>query len=317
MKSMTVKTISIIVACYNESGNLERMHQRVAAVFEKLSYEYELIFVDNASTDHSCEIYQKLVNANKQVKVILMSRNFGNSQPSFFAGLCNATGDAVVLLDGDLQDPPELITQFIECWEAGNPVVYGVRIKRSENIVRRIGYWGFYKIFKWLSYLDIPLQAGDFGLLDRKVVDIIKALPEKDLYLRGLRAWAGFKQVGVPYTRQERAEGKTSNSFFANFYWAKKAIVNFSTKPLEYISRVAVGAVAFTIVMMMVYLYLAFNGDSPRGFLTLFMVLCIFSTLQLLTLSILAEYLLRIFQEVKARPPYVIDKILSQTDEEK
>jgi dolichol-phosphate mannosyltransferase len=143
-------------------------------------------------------------------------------------------------------------------------------------------------------------------------VNVIKQLPEKDVYLRGLRTWVGFKQIGVPYVRDERHQGNTSNSFFANFYWAKKAIVNFSFKPLEYISALAAGAVGITMIASLFYLYLSFQTGAPRGFLTLLMALFSFGTIQLLSLSIIAEYLIRIFQEVKARPPYVIDTILSQ-----
>ena len=239
-----------------------------------------------------------------------MSRNFGSSQPSFFAGIRYATGDAVVLIDGDLQDPPELITEFLKKYEEGFDVVYGVRIKRRGSIFRRIGYTCFYRVFRWLSYLSMPVDAGDFGLMSRKVVDVIKKLDEKDLYIRGLRAWAGFKQIGVDYTREERNAGKTSNSFLANFTWAKKAITNFSYKPLEFISKLAIGAVFMTFIAALVYVYLYFKTDAPRGFSTLLMVMFIFGSIQLLALSIIAEYLIRIFQEVKNRPPYIISEIL-------
>lgn len=309
-----MKKISIIAACYNESGNIEKMYQRVKAVFSKLDYGFELIYVDNASTDNSKEIYEKIVQVDERVKVLLMSRNFGSSQPSFFAGIKQSSGDAVVLIDGDLQDPPELIPEFLKKYEKGYDVVYGVRIKRMGGILRRIGFKCFYRIFRWLSYIDMPLDAGDFGLMSRRVVDVIKILNEKDLYLRGLRAWAGFKQIGVDYTRQDRDLGKTSNSFLANFTWAKKAITNFSYKPLEFISKLAISAVFMTFVAMLVYLYLYFKTDAPRGFSTLLMVMFIFGTIQLLALSIIAEYLIRIFQEVKNRPPYIISEILEKMD---
>jgi len=313
-----VKKISIVAACYNESKNILEMYNRVTQTMAKSpKYTYELLFVDNASTDNSREIFEKLVERDDHVKVICIARNTGSSQPSFWAGIHNATGDGIVPIDGDLQDPPEIITDFIKKWEEGYDVIYGIRTKRKGSILRRIGYACFYRVFKWLSYLDIPLDAGDFSLIDRKVINVIKQLPEKDLYLRGLRSWAGFKQIGVPYTREDRSAGRSSNSFFANFYWAKKAIINFSYKPLEYISRLAALAVIATFFAAIFYLYLHFTHGAPRGFSTLLMVMFIFGTIQLLALSIIGEYLIRIFQEVKARPPYVIGEILERRNKEK
>jgi dolichol-phosphate mannosyltransferase len=308
-----MKKVSIVVACYNEFSNLTELYKRIKDTFACINdCDFELIFVDNASTDNSLALYEKLVALDTRVKALIMSRNFGSSQPSFFAGIKYATGDAVVMLDGDLQDPPEFIVKFIEKWNDGYDVVYGVRKKRKGSVVRRIGYKCFYRIFKMLSYLDIPLDAGDFSLLDKKVIESIKNLNEKDLYIRGLRSWAGFKQVGVEYVRLERFAGKTSNSFLANFFWAKKAIVNFSYKPLEFISRIAFMAFIFTFLAAFFYLYLYFKTSAPRGFYTLLMVMFIFGTVQLLALSIIGEYLIRIFQEVKNRPPYVISRIVEQ-----
>lgn len=309
---MPHEIITIVAACYNESGNLVRLYDRISAVFEKIDYDFELLYVDNVSTDNSLEIYHELVARDPRVKVIIMSRNFGDSQPSFLAGLHHARGDALVLMDGDIQDPPEIIPQFIEAWKAGNDVVYGIRERRKGGIIRRIFYYFFYRVFKWLSYLNIPLDAGDFGIINRRVIDTIKKLPEKDVYLRGLRTWVGFKQVGVPYVRDDRHYGVTSISFLSNFFWAKRAIVNFSYKPLEYISALASMAVLATLIASVYYLYVAIFTDTPRGFPTLLMALFFFSTIQMLSLSIIAEYLIRIFHEVKGRPSYLIDKILSQ-----
>lgn len=307
-----MKKISIVSACYKEALNIPEFYARIIAVLnQNPAYNYEIIFVDNASPDNSHEVLDALIRNDHHVKAIIMARNFGSSQPSFWAGMRNATGDCTIILDGDLQDPPELITSFIKKWEDGFDVVYGIRTKRKGGMLRRIGYKSFYRLFKWLSYLEIPLDAGDFSLIDKKVADIIIKLPEKDLYIRGLRTWAGFKQIGIEYTRDERAAGKTSNSFLANFFWAKKAIVNFSFKPLEFISRMAAIACIFTIIAAGVYLYLHFKNGAPKGFSTLLMVMLILGTIQLLALSIIGEYLIRIFQEVKNRPPYVIGEILT------
>jgi dolichol-phosphate mannosyltransferase len=308
-----MKKISFVIACYNEAKNIRLMYERITAVMQQLpNYAHEIIFVDNASTDSSMMIFHELVQGDAVVHVICMARNFGSSQPSFWAGINYATGDCIIPLDGDLQDPPEVVLKFVQKWEEGFEVVYGIREKRKGGIIRRIGYACFYRVFKWLSYIDIPLDAGDFSLIDRKVIEVIKYLPEKDLYIRGLRAWAGFKQIGVSYARNERYAGKTSNSFLANFAWAKKAIVNFSYKPLEFISRLAFMAVVITMFAACFYLYLYFIKGAPQGFPTLLMVMFIFGTIQLLALSVIGEYLLRIFQEVKGRPPYVVREILEQ-----
>ncbi len=276
------------------------------------TYAYELIFIDNASTDNSRLMLQLLAAQDHHVKALCMSRNFGTNQTSLLAGMHYAQGDCVVSIDGDLQDPPHLIAAFVKKWEEGFDVVYGVRTRRKGSIARRIGYVCFYRIFKMLSYLDIPLNAGDTCLMDNKIVRIIKNLPEKDLYIRGLRTWAGFKQTGVEYVREDRAAGISSLSFLANFYWAKKAIINFSYKPLELISRLAVIACLGTCIAAGTYLYWHFKYGAPRGFSTLLMTMFIFGTIQLLALSVIGEYLIRIFQEVKARPPYIVSEVFDQ-----
>jgi dolichol-phosphate mannosyltransferase len=315
---MKKKKISIISACYNEEGNIENLVHRVSTVMQALpEYDYEHIFVDNSSTDNSREIFNKLIEQNKHITVLFMARNFGSNQPSIIAGIHQATGDCVIIIDGDIQDPPELISEFIKKWKEGYDVVYGIRKKRRGSIIRRIFYALFYRIFKFLSYIDIPLDAGDFSLMDKRIVNIIKSFPERDIYLRGLRAWVGFKQIGIEYTRDDRTAGKTSNSFFANFTWVKKAIVNFSNKPLEYVSTLASIVTVITLIASCVYLYLFFKYPAPRGFYTIFMTLLIFNSIQLLVLSVISEYLVRIFQEVKARPIYIISEVWNKDSIEK
>lgn len=306
----TSKKISIVVACYNESENIRELHRRVTQVMKELpEYNYELIFVDNASTDHSEKIFNELIEQDEHIHVITMSRNFGNNQPSLLAGFRYASGDCAISIDGDLQDDPELIFSFVEQWEAGNEVVYAVRRKRQGSLLRRIGYKCFYRLFRWLSYLDIPLDAGDTCLIDRVVIDIITNLPEKDLYLRCLRTWAGFKQVGVEHVRKDRAGGVSSLSFFDNFSWVKRAVVNFSYRPLEFISQIAIGAVIISLCAAGLYLYWHFRYGAPQGFSTLLLVMLFLGTIQLLALGVISEYLIRIFHEVKGRPPYVIRSI--------
>ncbi|MFC1854337.1 glycosyltransferase family 2 protein [Candidatus Dependentiae bacterium] len=304
------KLISVVVPCYNERENLSEVYNRIASVFTKLPYELELLFVDDGSTDGSEKNYQKLVDKDSRVKVILMSRNFDGPEPILFAGMKEACGDAVVLVDADLQDPPELIEDFLHKWEEGYKVVYGIRGKRKETLIRRIGYVCFYKIMRQLSFIDFPLNAGAFGLMDRRVVDIITSLPEKDVFIRGLRAWAGFKQTGVKYDRPEREKGDTGFSFLGYMRVAKDAVVNFSYKPLELVSGIAMAAAALTFIALFFYLYFAFTTEAPRGFFTLLMAMLFLGTVQLLAIGVIAEYLIRIFREVKARPPYVVDRVL-------
>lgn len=309
----SVKKITIIATCYNQEKNITNLHQRISKTFAKLDCDYELVYIDNASIDNTYSLLQNLIGQDHRVKAIIMSRNFGSNQPSILAGLRYAQSDAIIIISGALQDPPEIIPQFIEQWQKGFDVVYGVAAKRKDNnFLRRLGYKCFYRIFKQLSYLDIPLDSGDFSLLDKKVVNIIKNLPEKDLYIRGLRTWAGFKQTGINYIRENRAAGKSSNSFFNNFMWAKKAIVNFSYKPLVYISRLATIAIFATLSAAGLFLYWHFKYGAPRGFSTLLMTMFIFGTIQLIGLAIIGEYLIKIFEEVKGRPPYVIREILQQ-----
>ncbi len=310
------KLISIITACYNEEKNVMGGYERIKTVFSCLpEYDYEIIFIDNASTDNSRVVFESLVATDEHVKVLIMSRNFGSNQPSILAGMRYAQGACVIIIDGDFQDPPELIPSFIEKWKKGYDVVYGVRKKRKGSILRRIGYTAFYRLFRMLSYIDIPLDAGDTSLMDSKVIKAILSLPEKDVYIRGLRSWVGFKQTGIEYTRDDRTAGKTSNSFFANFSWAKKAIVNFSYKPLEFISRIAIISMLGTCSAAILYFYWHFKYAAPKGFSTIVLIMLFLGSIQLLVLSVIAEYLIRIFHEVKNRPPYIVSEFLQKEKE--
>ncbi|WP_339817786.1 glycosyltransferase family 2 protein [Paenibacillus sp. FSL R7-0216] len=310
------KVVSIIVPVYNEQYNIKPMYERVSAVFEKLSnYTFELIYVDNCSTDATVDEISKIIEFDENVKAITMSRNFGSSQPSNIAGLNNAAGDAVVIIDGDIQDPPEMIEQFIKKWEEGYEVVYGVRKKRKGSLARRIGYKAFYRLFKKMSYIDIPLDAGDFGLIDRRVAEEIKQLNENEMFFRGLRAWVGFKQIGIEYTRDDRQHGNTSIPFLANLKWAKMGIFNFSYKPLEWISTTAFFLTLISLAGIIYYVLLHFlKPDTPYGFSTIIVLILFLGAAQLLALGIIGEYVARIFNEVKKRPRYIIREVISQKD---
>jgi dolichol-phosphate mannosyltransferase len=310
---MSKGLISIVVPVYNENDNIFRMYERIVNVFSSLSYNFELIYVDNCSTDETVSKIKELAIKDKRVSGITMARNFGSSQPSTMAGLKYATGDAVVLIDGDIQDPPELIVNFIAKWEEGFEVVYGVRTKRKGSIARRIGYKLFYRVFKKMSYIDMPLDAGDFGLLDKRVVLEINKLKENEVFFRGIRSWIGFKQTGISYTRDDRQLGQTSIPFFANFKWAKMGIFNFSYKPLEWISAFSAMLTVVSLLGILYYIALHFiYPDTPYGFSTIIVLILFLGAVQLLSLSIIGEYIARIFNEVKGRPRYIVREVINQ-----
>lgn len=311
---METKTISLIIPTYNEEGSIEEMYKRVRTVFRKLKYTYEMIFIDNCSTDASEKILSDLAKKDKKVKVILMSRNFGSPQPSFIAGLVHCKGGAAVLLHGDIQDPPELIPKFIASWEKGYDVVYGVReIRKGYSWLMNFFYRSFYYLLNKLAYIQIPLNAGEFSLIDRKVINELVKMEEYDYYLRCLRAFLGFKQIGILYVRDARVKGRSTESFWSGLWWAKTIIVNFSFKPLAWISQLAFLVVIASFLSIILFLIsYFFNPTSPRGIPTLFVLILFLGGIQLLALSVIAEYMSKIFLEVKRRPRYIIKKILNE-----
>lgn len=307
------KKVSVVVPCYNESGNIEKLYERLKTVLAKNHYLYEIIFADNKSTDNTRQLIRELAARDSGVVGLFFSRNFGHSQYGFTAGSDYATGDAVVWIDADLQDPPEVIEEFLKKWQEGYQVVYGVRKKRRGTLLLRIAYKVFYRLLKRLSYLEMPLDAGDFSLLDRKVIEVINAMPERDRYVRGLRTWAGFRAIGVPYVREERFAGETSNNLVKNIWWAKKAIFSFSYTPLEIIFYFSLLIFLLTILAFLGYFVAYFFYPGPRGFTTLLLAVLFLGSAQMLTLSVLAEYIGRIFEEVKGRPKYLIEEIVKKS----
>ena len=309
------KKLSAIIACYRDAQAVPFMHNRLTTVFHGLGVDYEIIFVNDASPDNAAEVLAGLAAADKHVVVINHSRNFG-SQSAFTSGMRIATGDAVILLDGDLQDPPELIPEFYAKWLEGNEVVYGDRVKRKASNFLQVSYKAFYRVFRAASYVPIPLDAGDFSLIDRRVVEVLKNLPENNRFLRGLRAWVGFRQTGVPYVRPERMFGGTTNSLFRNLGWARRAIFSFSYVPLDIITWLGVATVAFSLlgIIVQVAIRLFFPGLAPSGLTTVIVLILFLGGLQLLSLSIIGSYQAHMYDEIKRRPPYVIESILNHPD---
>lgn len=312
---MQKKTVSLIITCRNEEKNILEMYQRIKKVFDNLpKYQYEIIFVDNNSEDNSEKIFQQITKLDKKVRAIIMSRNFGSPQPSFLAGLEYSKGDCCFLLHGDIQDPPELLPSFLEKWEQDYDVVYGIRTHRKGyGLFDNLLYKSFYYIFKKLSYLEIPLNVGDFSLIDQKIVGHLLQMDENDYYLRGLRAYVGFKQTGIEYIRDSRKHGSSTSNFWVNLYWAKTIITNFSFRPLEYISYIAliIMFLSFLFIIYNLFLFSIFGIQSPKGVPTIVFLILFLGGIQLLSLSIISEYLSKIFLEVKKRPRFIIKKILN------
>ena len=306
---LTDKMISVVVACYRDAGNVREMYSRLTSVLPQVTASYEIIFVNDNSPDNAEELLLDIAAQDAHVTVISHSRNFG-SQMAFTSGMRQSLGDAVILMDGDLQDPPETIPMLIAEWARGYDVVYGVREQRRENPLMEGARKLFYRLYRRLSYIDVPVDAGDFSVMSRRVVDAMLQMPERDRFLRGLRSWVGFRQTGVPYVRAARFAGESTNSLLENVRWAKRGIFSFSYRPLELISLMALMVTFLAGAAIVVYFILYFViPNAPRGYLTLLVAILLLGAVQLFSLSIIAEYLGRVFEEVKQRPPFIVRAI--------
>ena len=307
-----MKKISAVIACYKDAEAIPEMHERLTKVLTATKYDYEIIFVNDGSPDNSEIILDKICNEDKKVTAIFHSRNFGTDN-AFSSGMVQSNGDAVILLDGDLQDPPELIPSFISKWEEGHEVVYGVKKEREGPKIMNFFYKLFYIIFNKISYIKMPLDAGNFALMDKKIVQSINSIKETDRFIRGLRAWTGFTQIGVPYKRPERQFGKSTNNLFKNIQWAKKGIFSFSHLPLEIMSFISYLIFILSGFAVATYVALYFIKDeAPKGITTLIVLVLFLGAMQLLSISILSEYIAKILDETKKRPHSIIKKIIKK-----
>lgn len=300
--------LSVIVPLYNE----EEIVKKTFTVLEKelAGIEHELIFVNDGSTDGTREILEGLLPETPQNKLINFSRNFGH-QAAFSAGLKHATGKAVVIIDGDLQDPPSLIRDMLEKWKEGFQVVYAQRKKRKgETVFKRASAHAFYKILHALTNIDIPMDTGDFRLMDRVVVDQLNALPERNRFLRGLVCWVGFKRVGIPYDRNERSAGTSKYPLRKMFRLAMDGITSFSTTPLKlsFLTGMIATIVAFGLFVWSVLEKFLNPVTTVPGWASLMTAVVFFGGIQLMCIGILGEYIGRIYEEVKQRPLYIEDK---------
>jgi polyisoprenyl-phosphate glycosyltransferase len=303
------KKLSIIIACYKDGPAIPHMYERLKKALAPLPVVPEIIFANDASPDDAAERLRELTSKDPQVVAIHHTRNFG-SQAAFTSGMQVCTGDACVLMDGDLQDPPEVIPELVAKWREGWEVVYGIRTKREATLFLQLAYKLFYRVFHATSYIQVPVDAGDFSLMDRKVIDALNRLPERDRFVRGLRAWVGFKQTGVPYVRPERMFGRTTNNLLRNIAWARKGIFSFSYLPLELISYLALFVTGLSALAIVFYIVMYFvKPDAPSGFLTVLVAVLFLGGIQLLCLAIVGDYLGRIFEEVKQRPHFIVREI--------
>ena len=311
--AISKKTLSIVVPTFNEEDNIEYAYKEITKVLEKIpKYDYEIIFVDNYSTDKSRKIIKTITKKDKKVTAIFLSRNF-TSEYSSHAAMKQAIGDILTIVDCDLQDHPEIIPKFIKKWEEGFPVVIGVRNVINDTFVMKFVRKLFYVIFKKMSNIEMPLNAGTFCLLDRKVLDVIISLPEKNRFFRGLRSWAGFKTAYVEYERRIRKYGSTKNTLFDYIRDAQRGLLGFSFIPLDLMSTFGFLLTFFSFVLAMGYLFwVIFFGNPINASIPIMLSIFVFGGIQMLGISIVGKYIQIVFEEVKGRPSYVIEEILNE-----
>jgi len=311
--------LSIVVPCYNEEAVINLTYADIVDTFKNEPFELEVVFVDDGSKDRTLEILRGFSEENPLMRVVSLARNFGH-QAAVSAGLTVASGDVIAVIDADLQDPPSEIIGMLERWKNGAEVVYAVRQERKESVIKRGFYAGFYRLMSGISDFEFPHDSGDFALMDRRVVDVLNSLPEKNRFIRGLRAWIGFTQVAHPYARQARQAGDTKYPFRKLLKLAFDGIFNFSTVPLTIIFMLGVAATvlaAFVSLALLVHKisglsFFGLNYEDLPGFTSIILVILFFSGIQIASIGILGEYIGRMYQESKQRPSYIIRDVNGQ-----
>lgn len=298
--------ISVVVPVYNESDNLPELARRLHAVLEAQGDTYEVIFVDDGSQDNSLGILGSLRASDPHVRVVRLSRNFGH-QAAISAGIDHARGDVIIVMDADLQDPPEEIPNLLAHWQQGYQVVYAIRHQRKEGLLKRSAYGFFYRSLHQVSSIEIPLDAGDFCAIDRQVADVLRSMPERNRFIRGIRSWIGFRQIGVPYNRAARYAGKPKYGLFKLTRLALDGFFSFSYMPLRLASLLGllVSIAGFFLAVWTIYKRLVLP-EFPSGFATIVVGMMFLGGIQLLALGVIGEYVGRIFDEVKQRPLYIV-----------
>jgi dolichol-phosphate mannosyltransferase len=307
---MADSLVSVVVPVFNEQQTLDRLVERLTSALDAAGEKFEVVFVNDGSRDRSAEILRAHHSRDPRLKCISLSRNFGH-QVAVTCGLDHASGDAVVVMDGDLQDPPEVLPGMIARWREGFDVVYAVRRRRKEGWAKVLAYKSFYWILRRVSYLEIPLDSGDFSLMDRRVVDLLARMPERNRFVRGLRTWVGLRQTGYEYERDARFAGESKYSFTKLLRLAFDGLVSYSFAPLRMVSNLGM-LVSLSALVYMLYLLLArILGDTTiQGWTSTVVIVLFLGGIQLLSLGIIGEYIGRIFDEVKQRPQYVVSETL-------
>lgn len=316
---MTQPTVSIIIPIYNEEENIPELYHRLQSVIEQVDGEAEVIFIDDGSRDNSLNLVRQIYERDYRVKYISLARNFGH-QIAVTAGLNNVKGEAVIVMDADLQDPPELVLPMIEKWRQGYQVVYAQRLARKkESALKRFTAYAFYRILRRLADVNIPSDTGDFCLMDREIVDILNAMPERNRYIRGLRAWVGFRQTAIPFERDPRFAGKVKYSFAKSWALAINGIISFSRVPLKLATYLGMLSAAAALLMILLVLYWRlFDPASPLiGYTLITIALFFLGSVQLFCIGILGEYIGRIYEEVKGRPIYTVKEMRGVTNRKK
>jgi dolichol-phosphate mannosyltransferase len=316
---MTQLIVSIIIPIYNEEENIPELYQRLQTVIKQLDAEAEITFIDDGSQDNSLNLIRRIYQHNRNFHYISLARNFGH-QIAVTAGLNYVLGQVIVVMDADLQDPPELILPMIEKWRQGYQVVYAQRISRKkESVLKRFTAYTFYRILRRLADVNIPPDTGDFCLMDREVVDILNAMPERNRYIRGLRAWVGFRQTAIAFERDPRFAGKVKYSFAKSWALAINGIISFSRVPLQLATYLGMISAAVAILMIFLVLYWRlFDPNSPLiGYTLITIALFFLGSVQLFCIGILGEYIGRIYEEVKGRPIYTVKEMRGVTNRKK
>ena len=307
-----MKLISVVVPVYNEESNIHEVYRRCSAVLALMG-PYELIFVNDGSIDRTLDALKEIAAKDQRVKIVSFARNFGH-QMAVTAGLDHACGDAAVIIDGDLQDPPELIPQMLGKWQEGYQVVYAKRKRRKgDSIFKRATAFLFYRVLRALTSTEIPLDTGDFRLLDRSVINVLKGMRERSRFIRGLIAWVGFRQIGVEFERHERFSGDTKYPLSKMIKFALNGIISFSDKPLKIASFMGLvcSCVGMTMILWGIYSKFFRPESTLPGWTSVFIAVLFLGGIQLFTIGIIGEYIGRIYEESKSRPLYVVSELIN------
>jgi polyisoprenyl-phosphate glycosyltransferase len=307
--------ISVVAPVFNESGTLAELHRRLTLTLTGLD-AYEIVLVDDGSSDGSWDLLLELAARDSRLRLLRLSRNFGH-QAALSAGMDAARGDAIVLMDADLQDPPEVIPQLVAKWRDGFDVVYAVRSDREgEPRLRLASISLFYRLLHRITPTSIPENAGDFRLLSRRAADAITAMPERARFLRGMTSWIGYRQTGVPYTREARFAGESKYPARKLARLALDGITSFSTAPIKLVTGIGLALVVFCMGVLAWTLYVRlFTSDAPQGWTSVIAVVLLLGGVQLLSLGVIGQYVARIFDETKQRPLYLVDEVVESVRE--